>query len=109
ILYLQYTNPAAFPSLAHSSGILAKRGWRGLFVGTGAASESDLMRFEPAENVSVRQIAFCPAGWRQKLHFLYFCLWALRWSVALRPSWIYASDPLSCPAAWLASIFSRDV
>jgi hypothetical protein len=27
VLYLQYTNPAGYPPLEHSSGILADSGW----------------------------------------------------------------------------------
>ena len=42
---------------------------------------------------------FEPGGWRQKVHYLRFAAWvtasALRW----RPTWVYASDPLSCPVA----------
>lgn len=36
ILYIQYTNPAGYPPLEHSSRILAQADWEVLFLGTGA-------------------------------------------------------------------------
>jgi len=47
----------------------------------------------------VRRLQFCQAGWRQKLHYLGFALWVVAWVLVWRPTWIYASDPLSCPIA----------
>jgi glycosyltransferase involved in cell wall biosynthesis len=98
ILYIQYTNPAAYPPLEHSSRILADAGWRVLFLGTRALG-ADALRFPPHPNIGVRYLNFCPAGWRQKLHYLFFCLWVLGWAMIWRPRWIYASDHLICPAA----------
>jgi glycosyltransferase involved in cell wall biosynthesis len=98
ILYIQYTNPAGYPPLEHSSRILAGAGWRVLFLGTGALG-ADVLRFPPHPNVSERYLSFCNPGWRQKLHYVYFCFWVLVWTLRWRPRWIYASDPLVCPAA----------
>ena len=71
ILYIQYTNPAAYPSLEHSSRVLARDGWEVLFLGTGALG-ADALRFPPHDRIRVRQMPFCPAGWRQKLHCVWF-------------------------------------
>jgi len=98
ILYIQYTNPAGYPPLEHSSRILADAGWQVLFLGT-AALGADALRFPPHPNIGVRRLDFCPAGLRQKLHYLMFCAWVLGWVTIWRPSWIYASDPLACPVA----------
>jgi glycosyltransferase involved in cell wall biosynthesis len=98
ILYVQYTNPAGYPPLEHSSRILAGTGWQVLFLGTGAYG-ADNLRFPPHPNIRVRKMAFCPAGWRQKLHYLRFVLWVLAWALWWRPRCVYASDLLSCPVA----------
>src|SRR5690242_5356687 len=107
ILYIQYTNPGGYPPLQHSSGMLADAGWRVLFLGTGAAGANDLV-FPPTNHISVWRMPFCGAGWRQKLHYLTFCLWVLITTLVWRPRWIYASDPLSCPVAlmltWLPGL-----
>jgi glycosyltransferase involved in cell wall biosynthesis len=101
-VYVQYTNPAGYPPLEHSSRLLAERGWHVLFLGTGAWG-ADTFRFPPHPNVSVRQLAFCPAGWRQKLHYLAFCAWVVAWVVWWRPRYVYASDYLAAPLALLLS------
>lgn len=97
ILYIQYTNPAGYPPLAHSSRLLADAGWQVLFLGTNAFGSHGL-RFLPHPNIAVRQMAFCPPGWRQKLHYVRFVLWCVSWAVRWRPTWAYVSDPLGCPA-----------
>jgi glycosyltransferase involved in cell wall biosynthesis len=99
ILYVQYTNPAIYPPLEHGSRILADADWQVLFLGTGAAHGADKLRFPPHPNITLRQMAFCPAGWRQKLHYLRFALWVLGWALWWRPRWVYASDHLACPVA----------
>jgi glycosyltransferase involved in cell wall biosynthesis len=102
ILYIQYTNPAGYPPLQHSSRILADAGWRVLFFGTGAAG-SNALEFPPHPNIDVCRMPFCGQGWRQKLHYMKFSFRAL-WTVLVwRPSWVYASDSLSCPIALLLS------
>lgn len=102
ILYLQYTNPAGYPPLEHSSRILANDGWQVLFLGTGSLGANEL-RFPPHERIQVRQMSFSPAGWRQKLHYLCFACWVLLWVIRWRPQWIYASDHLSTPVALVLS------
>jgi glycosyltransferase involved in cell wall biosynthesis len=98
IVFIQYTNPAAYPPLEHSSRILAREGWQILFLGTGALG-ADALRFPPHERIEVRQMRFSRPGWRQKLHCFQFCLWVLGWTLRWRPQWVYASDPLSCAIA----------
>jgi glycosyltransferase involved in cell wall biosynthesis len=100
VLFVQYTNPAGYPPLQHSSRILADAGWKVLFLGTGAAG-ADVLAFPAHRNITVRRMEFCKAGWRQKLHYLRFCLWVFWTALLWRPRWIYASDQLSCPAALL--------
>jgi hypothetical protein len=73
ILYVQYTNPAGYPPLEHSSRILARKGWQVLFLGTGAF-RSTRFPFPPDDRVEVRQMQFSPAGWRQELDYVRFCL-----------------------------------
>jgi glycosyltransferase involved in cell wall biosynthesis len=106
ILFVQYTNPAAYPPLEHSSRIFARKGWDVLFLGTGALG-ADALRFPPHERIEGRQISFCPGGWRQKLHYIQFCLWILWRTFQWRPQKVYASDPLSCPIGLALSFLSH--
>ncbi|HYA16591.1 MAG TPA: glycosyltransferase family 4 protein [Bryobacteraceae bacterium] len=111
VLYIQYTNPGGYPPLQHSSKILADAGWQVLFLGTGASGAGGL-DFPPHERIAVKRMPFEKPGWKQKMQFLRFFLWVMWTAVTFRPRWIYASDPLSCPAAlaltflpWLAVIY----
>ena len=104
ILFIQYTNPAVYPPLEHSSRILADNGWQALFLGTGSL-QSDALRFKPHEHIKVLKLPFCQSGWRQKLHYARFILWSLWWTYYWKPQYVYASDLLSCPVAAILSYF----
>jgi glycosyltransferase involved in cell wall biosynthesis len=102
VLFIQYTNSAAFPPLEHSSRILAGAHWRVLFWSVSAPGMESL-RFPPHERIEFRQMSYCPGGWKQKAHYLGFTMWALWCALRWRPDWVYASDPLSCPTSLLLS------
>lgn len=106
ILYLQYTNPAGYPPLEHSSRMFADSGWEVAFAGTAAVGTARL-EFPKHPGIVVRRLGYCRAGWKQKLHYGWFCLWSLAWAVRWRPGWVYASDLLACPPAWLVSVLVR--
>ncbi|HUI06243.1 MAG TPA: glycosyltransferase [Verrucomicrobiae bacterium] len=98
IAYIQYTNPALYPPLEHSSQILADKGWQVLFLGIGGLrAGAYALRFAEFPGVRVRQLGYCPPGWRQKLHYFWYAVWATGWVLAWRPAWIYVSDLLACP------------
>jgi len=102
IAYIQYTNPACYPPLQHSSRMFANSGMKVLFLGTGSGGQSNSFEFPFHENIKVKRWNFCKAGWKQKFHYAAFCLWSsftAWWSGA---KWVYASDPFSCPAALIA-------
>ena len=103
IVYVQYTNPAAYPPLIHSSRILASRGWQVLFLGT-RSQGSGALRFGDSPDIRFLQLPFARRGWRQKLHYLYFHLWCFAHIVAFRPSWIYCSDLFACSVGRLMSL-----
>src|SRR5262245_27217445 len=106
VLYIQYTNPAVYPPLENSSRILGNAGWQVMFLGVGSLS-ADQLSFPSHRRIQLRKLPFCSAGWRQKLHYLWFSLWALGWTLWWRPDWIYASDLLACPLAWTISFLPR--
>ena len=102
IVYVQYTNPAAYPPLEHSSRILANRGWEVLFVGM-EGKEVRSFRLPEHPRVRVRLMPYCPPGWRQKLHYARFAAAALGRIVTERPDWVYASDLWAAPIASVAA------
>jgi glycosyltransferase involved in cell wall biosynthesis len=106
ILYIQYTNPAIYPPLEHSSRILGNDGWEVLFLGTGAEG-ANALKFPPHPQIAVYQVPFCRPGWRQKLHYIRFCLWVLMWVLRWQPQWVYASDILICPLAYILTFLPQ--
>lgn len=104
ILYLQYTNPAAYPPLEHSSQIIAEQGWQVLFLGAGAVG-ADKLRFPFHPAIEVRQMPFPEPGWRQKLSFIAYLVWVVGHVLRWRPAWIYASDLFACPVAWFLTFW----
>src|SRR6185312_1758415 len=77
-----------------------------MFLGThsfGAAA----LRLPADERIIVRTMSFRSPGWRQKLHYLLFCLSVVYWCVRWRANWIYASDPLAALPALGASFLTR--
>jgi glycosyltransferase involved in cell wall biosynthesis len=97
VMYVQYTNPAAYPPLEHSASILAAAGCDVRLVGTGVAGEP--LTFQQSDRVRVALMPFEPAGWRQKVHYAQFASWVASQARQWQPDWVYVSDPLACPAA----------
>jgi glycosyltransferase involved in cell wall biosynthesis len=96
-MYVQYTNPAAYPPIEHSAAILESAGCDVLLVGTGVADEP--LAFRQSDRVRVRLMPFEPGGWRQKVHYAQFASWVAATAREFKPDWVYVSDPLACPAA----------
>jgi len=97
VLYVQYTNPAAYPPIEHSARLLADAGCAVALLGTSRPDEP--LRFYNDPRIAVHLQPASPAGWRQKAHYARFVTWALGWSRRWQPDWIYASDPLAAPVA----------
>ena len=106
ILYVQYTNPGGYPPLQHSSRILADNGWTVWFLGTESVG-SKVLHFPPHTRIHVTQLAIPLSGVLGKFSYLVFCFCVLCATIGWRPDWIYASDLLSYPSSYLASIVTR--
>lgn len=106
ILYVQYTNPAGYPPLEHSSRIFADLGWQVRFLGIEALGSRDLV-FPEHEKIKVKILKGKPAGWQQKLHYLWFTIWVVMQVLLHRPQVVYLSDLFACPAGLLIDFLSQ--
>jgi glycosyltransferase involved in cell wall biosynthesis len=106
IVYVQYTNPAAYPPLEHSSHALADAGWEVAFLGVTKVGEPQL-RWPPRSGIAVHELPPGPAGWLRKVHYMWFAIWVLAWIARLRPAYVYASDTLACPVVLPLSYWKR--
>ena len=100
VLYVQFTNPTAYPPLEYSARVLKARGWRIRFVGVRWHKGGN---FEFGSELDKETLLFdAPApGWKQKLFYLKFSIRALQDCVRMMPSWVYISDPLAAPFGWV--------
>ncbi len=104
VLFLQYTNPAAYPPLEHVAEILTREDWRILFLGT-LSDTAETLRFQSHASVDVKHMTSVSSGWKQKFNYLRFIVWAVFWAIRWRPDWVYASDLLACqPAVLIGSL-----
>jgi glycosyltransferase involved in cell wall biosynthesis len=103
VVYVQYANPAAYPPLQHSAAIFAAAAWDVELLGI-TQPRVEGLEFARHARIAVRLMPPSGSGWRQKLHYLRFCLWTLSEIRRHRPTWVYASDTLSAPVAFFASL-----
>ncbi len=107
VLYLQYTSPANYPPLEHSGLILLNAGWEVSFFGVQSEGESRELILPGPLAARQNLWSYQPSGLRQKLQFICFTVKALLMVLGRGTTWVYCSDLLSCPAAWLIGCLTR--
>ena len=98
VLYVQHTNPAGYPPLEHSSGILAAGGAEVTVIGASALGMQRLV-WPDRRGVTVRVLASRERGMQQKLDYLRFSAAVVAQARQSRPDWVYASDVRAAPIA----------
>jgi len=102
VLYVQYANPAAFPPLIHSAGLLVEAGCGVKMVGC-TSLNTETMRIDPKSGIRVHLLRYFAPGIKQKIQYLWFVIFVLIKVIAWRPTWIYASDLFSSPIGLILS------
>ena len=103
VLYVQYSNPYAFPPLMRGAQLLADAGAQVRMLGVGVRGTAALGLPE-YPGIDVRMMGETPTGWRLKAHYARYAAWVAREVARWRPDWIYASDLYATP---LAAMFMR--
>lgn len=106
VLYVQFADPAAYPPVEHSSHILADKGWDVVLLGTDAFGSDDMV-LSQHPRIAKKNIPLRNTGWLLKAQYIFFSVWCFYWVARWRPAWVYASDPLAAPTAWLLRKLSR--
>lgn len=103
VLYVQYTNPAAYPPLEQGATVLAVAGCEVLFLGVNSRAVRGL-QLAPHPRIASELFDADPSGgWPLKSHFARFTAWIVARATAFAPDYVYASDIMAAPAAWLLS------
>ena len=109
VLYVQYTNPGAYPPLVRGSQLLAESGAEVVMLGV-QVTGLEALNVAGGPGIEVRLMPSARGGWRLKAHYARYAAWVGREGAGWRPDWIYASDLLSAPVAlMLASVTSANV
>jgi glycosyltransferase involved in cell wall biosynthesis len=104
VLFLQATEPGAYPPIMNAAFCLADRGWRATLL---AAPIAGLTTRVPAHpGVTVRAIGMRPSHVLRPPDYLRYHLAAARLALRERPAVVYASDPLAASPALLAARLS---
>lgn len=104
ILYVQYTNPSAYPPIEHSSLMLADRGWEVLLLGVEASGSAKDLRLPSHPSIAVKLMPASKSGWRGALHYGNFLAWCVSHLLSWRPTVVYCSDARSYPLGMWASL-----
>jgi glycosyltransferase involved in cell wall biosynthesis len=107
VLYIQYTNPAAYPPLEQGATQLADAGCAVLFLGAQTRAVRSL-QLPPHPRITCTLFdGDVTGGWRLKWHFLRFTAWSVARALRYRPDWVYVSDIMAAPAGWLLAAVWR--
>lgn len=101
ILFLQCTNPGAYPPLIHAATLMGQRGWCPTFLS--APTRDRPLRMPPNSSVQEYATRLRPSHVMGKSEYAEYLAKAAGLALRLRPAAIYASDPLSAAPALLAA------
>lgn len=103
ILYIQYTNPAVYPPLEHSSLLLAERGWQVHHLGIAADGGANALALPSHSRISCSLMHSAPRGLGRAARYATFLSWCRREIIKRRPAVVYCSDVKSYPVGlWAA-------
>lgn len=105
VLFVQATEPAAYPPLIHASMLMAEAGWDVTFLSAPIAGESLVLSAHP--RIAVRAIPARPSHVMSKANYLRYTAAAAGLALRLRPDVVYASDPLGAGPGLLAARLAR--
>lgn len=106
VLYVQYTNPGAYPPIVRGAHILADAGAHVLLLGI-QVPELEALGMADGPGISARLLPATSAAWRLKSHYARYAAWVTHIGVSWKPEWIYASDMFAAPIALALSALTR--
>ena len=105
VLFLQGTDPAAYPPLINAGVLMAEAGWEVTYLSAPMAGLP--LRLPRHPRIAVRAIATRPSHVMRKTDYLAYAMRAARLALGLRPDVVYASDILGAGPGLLAARLAR--
>lgn len=107
ILYVQYTDPAAYPPLIRSALLLAEKGWQVRLIGVEAQGAARDLKFPVHPSISINLMPQPAGGWRKIVgysKFLALCRGEVKRTSA---GVVYCSDIRSYPVGLWATVGAK--
>jgi len=101
VLFVQATNPGAYPPLIHASTLMAEAGWEVTFLS--APIDGDELALNPHPRIKIHAVRTRPSHVMGKVEYAVYAAAAARLAVRLRPDVVYASDALGAGPGLLAA------
>ena len=101
VLFIQATNPGAYPPLIHASLLMAEAGWDVTFVSAPIAG--DTLALAPHPHVKIHAIRTRPSHVMNSVSYALYAAAVARIALRFRPNVVYASDPLGAGPGLLAA------
>jgi glycosyltransferase involved in cell wall biosynthesis len=102
VLFVQLTNPGAYPPLIHASMLMAEAGWEVTFLS--APMHDNELALEPHHSrIKIHALRVRPSHVMSKSSYGFYAAAAARLALRLRPNVVYASDPLGAGPGLLAA------
>jgi glycosyltransferase involved in cell wall biosynthesis len=101
VLFVQATNPGAYPPLIHASTLMAEAGWQVTFLS--APIDGDELALNPHPRIKIHAVRSRPSHVMGKVEYAVYAAAAARLAVRLRPDVVYASDALGAGPGLLAA------
>ncbi len=101
VLFVQATNPGAYPPLIHASVLMAEAGWEVTFLS--APFDGNELAVDPHPRINIQAVKSRPSHVMSKLDYAFYAVAAARLALRLRPDVVYASDPLGAGPGLLAA------
>ena len=105
VLFVQATEPAAYPPLIHASSLMAQAGWDVTFLS--APIEGDRLELPHHPRIALRAISPRPSHVMGKAAYARYATAAARLALRLRPDVVYVSDPLGAGPGLFAARLAR--
>lgn len=100
-LFIQATNPAAYPPLIHASTLMADAGWEVTFLS--APSAGDVLTLDTHARITNRLVGLRPSHVMGRTDYALYSVASARLALQQRPRIVYASDPLGAGPGLLAA------
>jgi glycosyltransferase involved in cell wall biosynthesis len=103
-LFVQATEPAAYPPLVRGSSLLAEAGWNVTFLSAPVVGMP--LMLNPHPRIAVHAIPARPSHVMGKAAYARYIASAAAFAIRIRPHVVYASDPLGAAPGLLAARLS---